>query len=98
MFESPETAVVLNASYSQMARCPCGETWPCQVGRQIAGHSPMSPHQTSTRNFRSWAALLIPPQVPGIESACNSVPRNVTPWMGYSVRVEVRVRAAREGK
>ena len=25
---------------------------------------------------------------PGIESACNSVPRNVTPFMGYSIRVE----------
>ena len=45
-----------NVSFSQMARCPCGKTYPCTT--------------------------------PGIESACNSVPRNVTPFMGYSIRVE----------
>ena len=26
--------------------------------------------------------------MPGIESACNTVPRNSTPFMGYSIRVE----------
>jgi hypothetical protein len=29
-----------------------------------------------------------PCTTPGIESACNSVPRNSTPFMGYSIRVD----------
>lgn len=37
-----------NVSFSQMARCPCGTTYPCVT--------------------------------PGIESACNRVPRNSTPY------------------
>ena len=54
LFVQPASAGPHNASYSQMARCPCGRAWPCTVH--------------------------------GIESACNSVPRNVTPFMGYTVR------------
>ena len=56
LFVQPASSGPHSASYSQMARCPCGRTWPCTMH--------------------------------GIESACNSVPRNVTPFMGYTVRVE----------
>ena len=60
LFEQPELAPGQtgphNASFSQMARCPCGRTYPC---------------------FSE-----------GIESACNSVPRNITPFMGYTVRTD----------
>ena len=60
LFETPELPAgetgPHNASFSQMARCPCGNTWPC---------------------FSE-----------GIESACNSVERNNTPFMGYTVRIK----------